>query len=68
MTRVNADTNASRPRIGGVRRTALAVAVLIAGALSPGAAGAADPPVNPVQKGEAIIRSPFADGIYRSAR
>lgn len=57
MTRVNADANASRPRIGGVRRTALAAVILIAGALSPGAAGAADAPVSSIQKGEAIIRS-----------
>ena len=57
MTRVNADANASRPRIGGVRRTALAAVMLIAGALSPGAAGAADAPVNSIRKGEAIIRS-----------
>lgn len=57
MTRVNADANASRPRIGGVRRMALAAVILIAGALSPGAAGAADARVNSIQKGEAIIRS-----------
>ena len=57
MTWVDADANASRPRIGGARRTALAAVILIAGALSPGAAGAADARVSPVQKGEAVIRS-----------
>ena len=57
MVRVNADANASRPRIGRVRGTALAAVMLIAGALSPGAAGAADAPVNQIKKGEAIIRS-----------
>lgn len=57
MTRAIFGANASRPRIGGVRRTTLAAVMLIAGALSPGAAGAASAPVNPVQKGEAIIRS-----------
>ena len=39
------------------RRTAIAVVLLIAGALSPVAAGAADAPAGPVEDGKSIIRS-----------
>ncbi len=57
MPAINADAHTSRPGTVGVRRAALVGVMLIAGALWPGAAGAADAPVDQVKKGEAVIRS-----------
>ncbi len=40
-----------------LRHTAIAAVLIVAGALSPGAAGAANGPADPVEKGKSIIRS-----------
>ena len=57
MTVTDADTDPSSHRSRILRRTAIAAVLTIAGVLSPGAAGAADAPADPVENGKSIIRS-----------